>query len=391
MDIKKIIKEYKTPLYVYDINELENRVNYLKDKLSKCKLVYAVKANTFIIKEIDSLVDKYEICSPGEFEICNKLNISYDKMVISGVNKDREFIDKLISNYEVGRYTIESMIHYELLSEIAKKYNKKINVLIRLTSGNQFGVSENDAKYIISNYDKNYISICGIEYFSGTQKHSIKRIDREMDHINEFIDSVKEEYNFKIDEVEYGPGLPVNYYQGDEFDEDEYFNELNTCLSKLKCDKVLIETGRSVVATCGKYLTSVVDMKTNKNGNFVIVDGGINHLVYYGSTLAMKVPYFEVLGNKKTKDVYNIYGSLCTTNDVLIKNVEIGKLSIGNTFVFNKVGAYSSTEGLSLFLSRDLPKIILYKDGKTKMVRDIINTYEINYPDYERTCEKWKN
>ena len=387
MDIKKIIKDYGTPLYVYDINELETSVNYLKEKLNKYKLVYAVKANTFIIKEIDHLVDKYEICSPGEFEICNKLNIDYGKMVISGVNKDKDFLERLISNYSIERYTIESITHYEMLSELSKKYNKKINVLIRLTSGNQFGVSEEDAKSIIENHDKNYLNICGIEYFSGTQKHSIKKIEREMDFINEFIDSVKEEYNFIINEVEYGPGLPVTYYINDEFDEEEYFNELNTCLNTIKCDKVLIESGRRVVATCGKYLTSVVDIKSNKNGNFIIVDGGINHLVYYGSTLAMKVPHFEVIGNKKTKDVYNIYGSLCTTNDVLIKNVEIGKLSIGNTFVFNKVGAYSSTEGISLFLSRDLPKIVLYKDGKTRLVRDIINTYGINYPEYERMCK----
>ena len=387
MDIKKIIKEYNTPLYVYDINELESRVNYLKDKLKDYKLVYAVKANTFIIKEIDHLIDKYEICSPGEFEICNKLNIKHDKMVISGVNKDEAFLERLISNYDIERYTIESLTHYEMLSNLSQKYNKKINVLIRLTSGNQFGVSEEDAKKIIKDYDKEHLSIRGIEYFSGTQKHSIKKIDREIDFINDFIDNVKSEYNFNIEEVEYGPGLPVIYYINDEFDEEEYFNELNTCLNRIKCDKVLIESGRSVVASCGKYLTNVVDIKSNKNGNFVIVDGGINHLVYYGSTLAMKTPFFEVIGNKKTKDVYNIYGSLCTTNDVLIKGVEVGKLSIGNTFVFNKVGAYSSTEGISLFLSRDLPKILLYKDGQTKLVRDIINTYEINYPNYERMCK----
>jgi diaminopimelate decarboxylase len=126
-------------------------------------------------------------------------------------------------------------------------------------------------------------------------------------------------------------------------------------------------------------------MKSNQTGNYVIVDGGINHLVYYGSTLAMKVPPFEVLGNnKKEKDTYNIYGSLCTTNDVLIKNIELNKLSLGDTFVFKMTGAYSSTEGISLFLSRDLPKIILNKGNDFICVRDIIRTSDINYPNYEK-------
>lgn len=383
MDIEKIVKKYQTPLYIYDIDELVDRVNYLKDKLTNCKLVYAVKANTFIIKEIDNYVDKYEICSEGEFDICNKLGINHNKMVISGVNKDKKYVEKLISNYDIGRYTIESLIHYKYLEEYSKKYNKKINVLIRLTSGNQFGVSESDFKYIIENYDKDLMTICGLEYFSGTQKHSTKKIQKEIDYINEFINVLKEEYNFDINEVEYGPGLPVMYYD-DDFDEDAFFKEVKEILNQINCNNILIETGRSVSASCGKYLTSVVDLKSNKNGNFAIVDGGINHLVYYGSTLSMKTPNFDLISKGKDKDTYNIFGSLCTTNDILLKNINVNKLSLGDIFIFKKVGAYSSTEGISLFLSRDLPKIVLYKDGKTKLIRDIIKTSDINYPEYER-------
>ena len=385
MNYSNIVKKYGTPLYIYNIDELIKRVEYLKNKIKPAKLVYAVKANTFIIKEIDKYVDKYEICSPGEFDICNKLNINYDKMVISGVNKDLKFIDRILSNYEIGRYTIESLEHYKILDKLSKKYNKKINVLIRLTSGNQFGVSEEDFIYVVKHHNKDLMNICGIEYFSGTQKHSTKRIDREIEYVNEFVERLKNEFNFEISEIEYGPGLPVTYYQGDEFDEEEYFKEVKSSLDKIKNHTLLIESGRSVVATCGEYLTSVVDMKTNKTGNYVIVDGGINHLVYYGSTLAMKTPVFEIL-NKSDKEIvnYNIYGSLCTTNDVLIKNVDINKLSIGDTFIFKKVGAYSSTEGISLFLSRDLPKIVLYKSGKTKLVRDIICTSDINCPEYSK-------
>ena len=383
MNYSSIVKKYGTPLYIYNVDELIKRVEYLKNKIKPASLVYAVKANTFIIKEIDEYVDKYEICSPGEFNICNELNIKPEKMVISGVNKDENFIDNLISNYDIGRYTIESLEHFRILDKLSKKYNKKINVLIRLTSGNQFGVSEEDFIYVIEHYNKELMNICGIEFFSGTQKHSTKRIDREIDYVNEFIDLLKKDYDFEVSELEYGPGLPVTYYQGDEFDEEEYFKEVNSSLSKVNAKNLLIESGRSVVATCGEYLTSIVDMKSNKNGNFVIVDGGINHLVYYGSTLAMKTPNFEMLKpSKKDKVNYNIYGSLCTTNDVLIKNVDINELSIGDTFIFKKVGAYSSTEGISLFLSRDLPKIVLYKNGTTILIRDIISTSGINCPVY---------
>lgn len=383
IDYEYVAKEFKTPMYIYDINELYRRVNYLKSKFDKSvKLIYAVKANTFISKEVDALVEKHEICSPGEFEICKSLNISYDKMVISGVYKDYKFIENLISNYDINRYTIESINHYNILSDLATKYNKKLNVLVRITSGNQFGVSEEDLKYILKN-NKN-LEIKGIEYFSGTQKHSIKKINKEIDYLVELIKNIENEYKINLSEVEYGPGLPVFYYEDEIFNEDEFLKEVNEALMKIKDKKVLLEIGRSIAASCGNYLTSVVDLKSNKNGNFAIVDGGINHLVYYGSTLAMKIPHLDVLPNRKDeKDIYNIYGSLCTINDVLVKNLNIRKLNINDIFIFKNVGAYSSTEGISLFLSRDLPKIIIFnKNGKYLLVRDIIKTSEINKPIY---------
>ena len=382
MDYNYIIKNFKTPLYIFNIDELVKRTRYLKDTF-KCGLVYAVKANTFIPKEIESDVERFEICSNGEFEICNKLGIDHGKMVISGVYKDYDSIENMISNYDIGKYTIESLNQFKLLEELSSKYNKEIHVLIRLTSNNQFGVSEEDFKYILKN--KKNIIVDGVEYFSGTQKTSLKKINKEIDHLCEFIKSVEEEFNIQLNEIEYGPGFSIQYFQNEDFDEENYFKELNEAIDKLRHKKLYLEAGRSIAASCGTYLTKVVDMKNNKNGNHVILDGGINHLVYYGQTMAMRLPYFEVFPKKEVKkEIYTLYGSLCTVNDVIIKSVETQELEIGDLFIFKNVGAYSSTEGISLFLSRELPGILLYKDNKFKQVRLNLKTSEINYPNYEK-------
>lgn len=391
IDYNKIIQKYDTPLFIYDIDELQRRVNYLKSKFNNnYNMVYAVKANTFVIKEIDSLVERFEICSPGEYEICEKLKIDRNKMVISGVNKDKHFIDYLISNFDdILKYTIESYNQYVLLNELSTKYKKKIHVLIRLSSGNQFGVSEEDFIKIIQ--ENNNLIIDGIEYFSGTQKHSLTIIEKELDHLNDFINEIENNYNFKIEEVEYGPGLPVFYFQGNEFDEDDYLDELNKIIGKFGEKVISLEIGRSMVASSGTYLTKVVDLKENKNGNFVILDGGINHLVYYGQTMAMKIPYYEVMPKRESEEItYNLCGSLCTTNDYLVKNIKLNKLMLNDTFIFKNTGAYSSTEGIALFLSRDLPKIILVKDGKEILIRDSVKSSLINYPNYDME-EVWKN
>ena len=397
IDNKKVIREIGTPTYVYDVEAIIERIKYLRDKLGAA-ILYAVKANSFIVREIEEEIDGYEICSKGEFDICNSLNINRGKMVISGVHKDRPSIEDMMANCEdIGKYTIESVNQWKLLTDVAKQYGRKINALIRLTSGNQFGVNPDDLKYIIQNNDDNIITITGIEYFSGTQKHSIKKINKEADKLISLIDELQEELGFTVKQIEYGPGLPIFYYQGEEFDEEAFLDEVKLALDRIKEKGVelSLEVGRSLVANAGKYFTSVVDLKTNKNGNFVILDGGINHLVYYGGTLGMRIPHYQIVGmsseagDKEGVDAesdaitYNLHGSLCTVNDILVKNITSKKLNLGDVFVFENVGAYSSTEGISLFLSRDLPQIALADgEGNLRVVREVIKTSDINMPRY---------
>lgn len=386
---REVIERFKTPTYLFDINILDARIKYLKNKFSNnIALAYAIKANTFIAKEIEDSVERFEICSNGEFEICQKLNIDHKKMVISGVYKDPTIIESMLRDFDdIGKYTIESLEQYKWLLKFSQKYERQIHVLIRLTSGNQFGVNESELKEIIKNNDNNLIIIDGIEYFSGTQKHSIKRINKEIDYLLEIINDIEQNLNFEIKEVEYGPGLPIFYFQDDEFDEDSFLDEVNEVLKKMENKKICLEIGRSIAASCGFYLTKVVDMKNNKNGNYTIVDGGINHLVYYGQTMAMRIPYFEVYPKRDGEiKTYNLYGSLCTINDILVKNINVNNLELGDVFIFKNTGAYSATEGISLFLSRDLPKVVIYnKDGQFSLVRDIIKTSDINYPNYKES------
>ncbi len=383
MDIKKIINTYGTPSFVFDIDALTKRIAYLKSKLS-FDLVYAVKANSFIVKDLKDLVLRYEICSPGEYEICEKLGIPEGMMVISGVYKEEKVIEEMIKNKDILKYTVESMNQFILLDKLATKYQKKIHLLLRLTSNNQFGMTKEEIKYIIENHKRDYLIIDGLEYFSGTQKHNLNLINKEIDRINEFILDIENNLHFPINELEYGPGAPVYYFQDNEFLEDEFLDNLNNSLKKIN-KKVTLEIGRSIAASCGTYLTKVVDLKTNKSGDFAILDGGINHLVYYGQMMAMKVPYFDLIKEKEENEdiIYNLCGSLCTINDIIVKNLTLKKLNIGDVFAFKNVGAYSITEGIALFLSRDLPKVILYKNNKCYLVRDTYKTSNLNFPNVE--------
>ena len=386
--IKNILNNFETPIYVFDIDKLKQRIRFLRENLTKrLELCYAIKANTFIVKEINDDVDRFEVCSPGEYSICEESNITPEKIVISGVYKTPSVIDYMItSSPSIGRYTVESIEQLNLLDELSKKHNKKLKVLLRLTSGNQFGINEEDIEDIISKKDsyKN-LYFEGIQYFSGTQKRTNKRLQKEIDYIDEFLMGLQDKYNYVADELEFGTGFPVHYFQGEEFDEVEFLKEFSNGIDNMKYKgKIVIELGRSIAASCGYYITKVVDKKTNKGQNYAILDGGIHHLVYYGQTMAMKFPHLEIYPTRNNEDTedWNLMGSLCTVNDIIIKQYPVKNLQIGDAFIFKNTGAYCMTEGISLFLSRELPQVALIKNGKLELVRDSFKTYTLNKSNY---------
>lgn len=299
--IKEVVSKYGSPTYVFDTIEAKRRVNYLKSLLPEGVLLcYAIKANTFIVKEVEEVIDRFEVCSPGEYEICKDRCVNSNKILVSGVYKTPEVIEDMIKNdTKIGYYTIESMEQFKLLKDLSKHH--KLNIMIRVTSGNQFGINFFEVEEIIEKRgDYPNLDIKGIQYFAGTQRGSVKLLKKELDRMDDFILELESKYGFVTQELEFGPGFPVHYFEDDEFDEEGFIKAFSESLNTLNFKgKIILELGRSIAARCGTYITRVVDKKVNKNQNYAILDGGINHIVYYGQSMAMKIPKCKVLPKRE--------------------------------------------------------------------------------------------
>mgnify|MGYP004534386681 CR=1 FL=1 len=379
----KAIQNIATPFYLFDVSKLKQRINYLKEFMpNNVRLCYAMKANSFVLKYMEGLITRFEICSYGEFKIAEASGVAYDNMVISGVYKDDASMKDIITKYKVGEViTIESLNQLTLVDLLTRKLNISVDVIIRLTSNNQFGMCESELENIINKRESfPFLNIKGIQFFSGTQK-SLKKIIREIGYIDNYIKHLNNDLGFEIQELELGLGFMVDYFENEkEFLETEYLRAVKNELENMEYKGLItLELGRSIVACCGDYYTKVVDTKKNSEGNFAILDGGMNHLVYYGQMMAMKHPFLSVYPKKEGRlEEWNLCGALCTVNDLLVKKIEVNNLEVGDIFVFHNVGAYSVTEGISLFLSRDLPKVVILENDNLKIVRENIPTYKLN-------------
>lgn len=384
--LETALENYKTPFYLFDTDLLTQRIHSIKATLPpRTKLCFAMKANPFIIKEMEHLVEYFEVCSPGELSICERAGIHGGQIVLSGVHKRSEDMEYAILHYADSMvFTVESLKHWQTLFTLSGKEKRKIKVLLRLTSGNQFGMDETTLRQIISSGPYEHAEILGIQYFSGTQKKSVAKMENELSMLDRLCSSLKEQYGFTVKKLEYGPGLPVCYFEGENDNEEAMLLALSNGIKNMTfCGDVTLEMGRFLASSCGFYATSVVDIKTNQEQSYCIVDGGIHQLNYYGQMMAMKKPFIKHFGKKEGESrLWTVCGSLCTVSDVLVRQYPLKGLKEGDRLLFYKTGAYSVTEGMSLFLSRELP-LILISDaaGKIRIARPSLPADKLNF-DY---------
>lgn len=384
VEIKKLYSEYGTSIYLFDIDSLKNRIKILKEKLPKnARLCFAVKANPFFIEPLKDAGVLFEVCSPGELSICQNLGVNPDTIVFSGVCKTKEDVQKAY-DLHVHTITLESMTQCMYLLDAVSKAKDchKQNVILRLTSGNQFGMSSLDIEKAIPLLLENKsLNVSGIHFFTGTQK-KVSKIEEEIKFITTYCDKLQEQLSFRIPLIEYGPGLSFDYFSKENFSCNYSDFDYVCNLLKDSTYNFVIEMGRYIASPCGKYISEIKDIKSDGENNYCIIDGGINHINYYGQIMGMKIPHVRLLAQGKTtaenSENYTIAGSLCTTADIIIRKLPLISPKIGDLLCFSDTGAYSVTEGIYLFLSHPLPVILKCEGGKIIPLRNKMESYKIN-------------
>lgn len=391
MDYRELVNLFekagaRTPAYIFDAGALKERMEMIRRNLEPgTRLCFAVKANPFLAQAMRGLADCFEICSPGEERICERAGVPAGEMVLSGVNKEEEDFRRAAeyAGKSEGRpvCTIESAGQAEMLNRIMPEGTE---VLIRVTSGNQFGVDEETAVQLVREREKYpNLRIRGLQLYSGTQKKKLHFLEEEIGEIDRLLERLETECGFRAEEFEYGPGLYVPYFVKDgESDDPAVLRELNGYLQAMKRKgRITLEMGRFLTAYCGIYASRIMEIKKNCGVNYCILDGGIHQVNYYGQMLAMKMPHMltKDCSPDAPAENYDLCGSLCTVSDVLVREVPLQSPQTGDILFFKRTGAYSVTEGISLFLSRDLPEVWLLENGNMKQSRANTPTEKLNY------------
>ena len=376
-----IANKFGTPAYVLDAESFAERCSLVDTAIGQdAKLCFCVKAGGFLLHCLPETVKALEVCSPGELELCKRNGIDPKMIVFSGLVKTEKSISDAV-DYGVGILTAESLGQLKLLNAEGLRRGQALPVLLRLTAGDQFGMDESEVRFAVEHRgDYPGVSMDGLHYFSGTQKNKPAKIEKELAYVTEFADGLSRDFGFEAKRLEFGPGFFSDYFGADADGAEAAMLEQCTDAVRAAASRfeLTIELGRFLAASCGTYLTKVLEVKDNHSGRYVIIDGGTHQINYDGQILGMRVPPMSVVSGGGEDEQYTICGSLCAISDRLVQHAQLPAVKEGDILAFHRAGAYGVTEGKALFLSRELPRVVLAAGEDTVLLRDFIPTDPFN-------------
>lgn len=292
-----------------------------------------------------------------------------------------------------------------LINKLAKRTIKvglRINIDYNMSgsqgNSSKFGVDEitllENIKFINSLEN---IVISGIHVHLRSQVLDYTLLFKYYEKIFQTAVFCKNELGFNLDFINFGGGLGVVYSPLEE-------KELDIVLLGKKCEdlvkrfkdeldvKLFIESGRFIVCESGKYITKITDIKKSYETKYLIVEKGLNGFMrpsiasllldYLDNNAIPKASEplyttkhafdFTILGNKnienKEVEKVNIVGSLCTSTDILAKDIILPKAKINDLVVVSNAGSYAYSLSPLLFASHSLPKQIYIKSNQEVII-----------------------
>lgn len=387
--LSDVAAKFGTPLYCYSASRIEENFNAYKKALSgvtkNFTICYACKANSnqAVLRLLQKQGAGADIVSGGELHRALSAKIDPSKIVYSGVGKSEEELVVAIKR-GIFQINVESAPELELISKIAKRLKKTVNVSIRvnpdvdakthakITTGkkeNKFGIDIADAPALYARAKKlPGINACGVAVHIGSQLTSLGPFRAAYQRVAELIKLLRKQ-GHNITRADLGGGLGITYKNEVPPDLKKYAQIIGEIIVPLKVH-VVLEPGRYIVGDAGVLLSRVVSVKHGHKKKFLILDAAMNDLI----RPALYDAYHAVLPLKKDasrKPVsYDVVGPVCETGDTFHTNEMLPELQPGDYVAIMTSGAYGAVMS-SNYNTRPLAAEAVVKGRKFALARKI--------------------
>jgi diaminopimelate decarboxylase len=393
-----LIACYGSPLYVYDLERVEQQARTLQAILPPgSALFYSLKANPLriIASTLRELGCWAEVSSTGEVAVTREAGFEPDCILYTGPGKTPEEIQAaVISGLQF--FSCESWIELERLENTARKTGVKLKVLLRINPNkapgallpmtgvpSQFGF---EVDQLVEGWSEaqrwiEHLEIVGLHIYHGTQINTVDSLASTFREAIAVAEHLSEALAHQFHILDVGGGFPWPYaHEQPPVDLASLkfaFAQIAAERRQTALAELWFESGRYLSAASGTLLTSVVDVKISKERKkYVVLDTGIHHLG--GMSGLGRIPRsnltIQVLSKKPAEalEKVDLVGPLCTPLDCLAREIVVPCLQPGDVLAIPNVGAYGLTASLVHFLSRPAPMEIAYRDARC------VEVYQLN-------------
>lgn len=389
-DLLDIAEKHGTPVYVYDLDTIEERYSEIRKAISgeaeNYLIAYALKACYIpaVCRFIAGLGAGAEVVSGGELFIALRSGFRPDRVVFDGVSKSLAELEEAIRK-GILLVNVESRREIEIASSIARELGVSQAIGLRVnigveagahryvktgTAGHKFGIDYGEVAGLLGSWHGlDGVSLEGLHFHLGSQVlnpgayvQAVRKLSR--------LYSIAKRRGISIRYIDVGGGFPVAYRRSVPCI-GEYIGRITSSFRESFEDyedlTLILEPGRYIVADAGILLTRVQYVKEVGGDRWLLVDAGMNDMMRTALYGAFH-PIAPLVGEERGgKGVYNIGGPVCETADVFAYNVSLPRMRPGDLIAILKVGAYGISMA-SNYNARPRPAVVALRKGRPCLV-----------------------
>jgi len=379
-ELQRMHGELGGSFYAYDLDSMKNHLESLE--CPGVRLWYACKANPLssVLKTVDSAGLSFDVASLGELNQVLKQGVKPQRVLLTGPGKSEAFLERAFSA-GVETFVAESMDQLSRLEEFSRRHKVRPRVLIRLQlswdgeEGSVLGGSKSTVFGLEPNSWGNLnfpaLNISGVHVFQWGNIQSASRLGAIWKNIAVEAKNFAAEKNFPLEILDLGGGLGIPYHQnGFSLEWKELLPHFAHTKKVSGAGELWLELGRYAVGAFGTYVTRVMETKKVRGENFLVCEGGSQHLAR-PTLVGESFPVTCLSSRGGTPQATHVHGPLCTALDKLGTFSLPADISKGDLLAFGQCGAYGFTESMPFFLCHDLPAEIALRDNKWEVLREV--------------------
>ena len=388
--IEEIIKQYPTPIYIYDEKAIKENVRKLIKAFSwapNFKEYFAVKAtpNPSILKTLKAEGVGADCSSIAELILAEKAGLKGQEIFFS--SNDTHYLE-FQKALELGAViNLDDITHIDYLEKNAKipeTISLRYNPGPLRSGGNKIIGKPEEAKYGLTHKQLfeayKILKDKGVKHFGLHTMIVSNELDPDYliqtaEMIFDLVVEIYNTLNIKIEFINLGGGVGIPYYPDNKAIDYDYWSKgvKEVYEQKIKANSldplnIFLECGRVITGPYG-YLISTVLHKKDTYKNYIGLDACMANLMRPGMYGAYH--HITVLGKEKApaKYKYDVTGSLCENNDKFAIDRMLPKIDIGDIVVIHDTGAHGHAMGFNYNGKLRSAELLLKEDCSIKLIR----------------------